>query len=83
MFVPMQMDDAIPSTTTGAGADAGRMSSSEAAAVHLPTGLQYAMPDRGGVSSETLQAEGIGEVDTGIDDLMSQLNALNSNTKAR
>ena len=43
----------------------------------LAEGLQFAMPQGGGIGAAQLQAEGIGHLDAGVDDLMAQLAALN------
>ena len=42
----------------------------------LAEGLQFAMPEGGGIGEAQLQAEGIGQLDAGVDDLMAQLAAL-------
>jgi len=43
----------------------------------LAAGLEFSMPAQQAVSAATLQAEGVGEIETGVDDLMAQLSALN------
>ena len=42
----------------------------------LAEGLQFSMPESGGVDAATLAAEGVGKVEADVGDLMAQLAAL-------
>lgn len=42
----------------------------------LAEGLRFELPASSGIDAARLQAEGIGHVEEGMDDLMAQLNAL-------
>ncbi len=43
----------------------------------LAEGLQFSMPAQQSVDAATLQAQGVGKVEAGVEDLMSQLSSLN------
>ena len=64
----------------GGGAAAGGGSShapsAPSASLTAAEGLEFSMPHQGGVDQAQIDAEGIGEVKEGVDDLMAQLAAL-------
>jgi hypothetical protein len=71
-------DSTSGSTSVGGGPSKEGTCSSKAggAGQSLAEGLQFSMPESGGIDETKLKAEGIGEIDAGVQDLMAQLAAL-------
>jgi hypothetical protein len=72
------------SGSAGAGGGGGGGAGSELVRPppELPEGVAYALPAATGVTAEVLAVEGVGKVEAGMSDLLAQLSALNSSSKA-